>query len=96
MPHNPNNDVLTNEWKMFNSIISSDPIDPNQLDFYIYMANKQTNSPAYNKTNPPERQTAGNLTEFSRFGKSNSQAPNLNSTLQNRQQLGNSGGGSKR
>jgi len=60
---------LLNDWKHFNNIISSDPIDPNQLDFYLYVINKQpSNSPAFNKT-PPERQTTGNISEFGKFPK---------------------------
>jgi len=58
-----------NDWKHFNNIISADPIDTNQLDFYLYVINKQpTNSPTFNKT-PPERQTTGNLSDFSKFSK---------------------------
>ena len=64
--------MLLNDWKHFNNIISADPIDTNQLDFFLYVTNKQsTNSPNFNKI-PPERQTTGNggnVSDFSKFSK---------------------------
>ncbi len=72
--------MLLNDWKHFNNILSSDPIDSNQLDFYLYIISKQqnnqnmaqnSNSPPYNLKSPPERQSTSNITDFniSKFGK---------------------------
>jgi hypothetical protein len=69
LPLNTTNEVLLNDWKHFNNIISGDPIDTKQLDFYLYVVNKQqTNSPTFNKVGP-ERQNANNISDFSKFGK---------------------------
>ena len=31
-----------NEWRFLSGILSSDPIDPTQIDFYLLMANKSS------------------------------------------------------
>ena len=47
-----------NEWKYFNRLISSDPIDINQIEFYLLLANKsQTNIQSATQT-PEYRNSA--------------------------------------
>lgn len=33
-----------NEWKYLSGILSNEPVDPAQLDFYLLMANKGNNN----------------------------------------------------
>lgn len=44
IPSLPQNHPSLNEWKFLNGIISSNPIDCSQLEFYLHMVNKN-NSP---------------------------------------------------
>ena len=39
-PYVANNDGVMNEWKYFSRLISSEPIDYSQIEFYILLANK--------------------------------------------------------
>jgi hypothetical protein len=78
IPNFSNNENLVSEWKHFNNIISADPIDNNQLDFFLYVLNKSqtNNSPNFTKT-PPERQTMGNISDFTKYGKRTEFSSNL-------------------
>jgi hypothetical protein len=43
-PYLSTNDTVMNEWKYFSKLISADPIDYNQIEFYLLLANKSNNS----------------------------------------------------
>lgn len=42
VPALPDNHHSLNEWKFLNGIISSNPVDCAQLDFYLHMVNKNS------------------------------------------------------
>ena len=39
-PYVYNNESIMNEWKYFSKLISTDPIDYSQIEFYLLLANK--------------------------------------------------------
>ena len=41
-PHLSGNDEVVREWNHLNKIISADPIDYSQIEFYLLLANKNT------------------------------------------------------
>jgi hypothetical protein len=47
-PYLSGNETVMNEWKYFSKLISADPIDYSQIEFYLLLANKSNNS-----TQPP-------------------------------------------
>jgi hypothetical protein len=44
-----------NEWKFLNGILSADKIDSSQLDFYIHMSNKASNSGIQSTQSPTQK-----------------------------------------
>lgn len=43
-PHVSQNDEVMREWNHLNKIISTDPIDYSQIEFYLLLANKNNSS----------------------------------------------------
>lgn len=67
-----------NEWKFLSGILSGEPIDSAQLDFYLLMANK--NSTSSNNTNAQKMafqplQTSGEKFASNRFAVNEVQSP---------------------
>ena len=52
-PHVSTNQSVMNEWKYFSRLISTDPIDISQIEFYLLLANKTQN---VNQQPPPPNQ----------------------------------------
>lgn len=83
-PYVNNNESVLNEWKYFSRLISTDPIDYSQIEFYILLANKSQQSPsppdfrssAYHdlKYNPP--QTPSQLKAVDELRSSDKKMPN--------------------
>jgi len=46
LPCFPDNHSSVSEWKFLSGILSGQPIDYNQIDFYLLMANKSGKGPA--------------------------------------------------
>ena len=44
------NDEVMREWNHLNKIISADPIDYSQIDFYLLLSNKNNNTSQQNIT----------------------------------------------
>lgn len=44
-PYVSNNDDILREWNHLNKIISADPIDYSQIEFYLLLSNKGAQSP---------------------------------------------------
>jgi hypothetical protein len=42
IPCLPEDHIILNEWKFLSGILTLEPIDKNQIDFYLLMANKNT------------------------------------------------------
>jgi hypothetical protein len=40
IPCLPEDHIILNEWKFLSGILTLEPIDQNQIDFYLLMANK--------------------------------------------------------
>jgi hypothetical protein len=49
------NDDVMREWNHLNKIISSDPIDYSQIEFYLLLSNKNSSSPS------PQPGSKGNI-----------------------------------
>lgn len=45
-PYVSSNDEVMREWNHLNKIISSDPIDYSQIEFYLLLSNKNSPSPS--------------------------------------------------
>lgn len=50
-PYVSNNDAVMNEWKYFSRLISTEPIDYSQIEFYILLANKSQHHSSPNINN---------------------------------------------
>ncbi len=59
-----NEDVMR-EWNFLNKIMSADPIDPEQLNFFLHFANKNTptSSGAFTKSSPNGSGSSQNIPE---------------------------------
>lgn len=59
-PHLSHNEEVMREWSHLNKIISSEPVDYSQIEFYLLLANKNS---------PPAKATQGSQQNIGSHGK---------------------------